>query len=242
MISFFAALQFLTIVPPVVRRDIRAAELGRSVASYPLVGLLMGVALLGASRQLASVFSPWIVAGVILMLWVLASGGIHMDGLMDAADGIFGGKTTEQRLNIMRDERVGAFGVLAAILLMLLKFVALAEGLSDFPALVLAPVIGRWTMSLAIVTFPYARSQGLGSALKREARPLYLVIATLIGSLICFLTAGLQALFVMGIAGLCLILLGQFVTKRVGGFTGDIYGGANELMELLVLLFFSLNL
>ncbi|NOH12155.1 MAG: adenosylcobinamide-GDP ribazoletransferase [Chloroflexi bacterium] len=242
MISFFAALHFLTIVPPVVQRTFRMDELGRSVASYPLVGLLIGALLLGLSWLLSNIFPPWIVAGLVLVVWVLASGGIHMDGVMDAADGLFGGRTADQRLTIMHDERVGAFGVLAAVFVLFLKLAALAEGASGFPSLLLAPVVGRWTMSMAIVAFPYARKEGLGSAMKNEARGMYLWVSTLFCVVIAYLSAGVPGLMAMGPAAFLLVLVGRFVVGRVGGFTGDIYGATNELVELFVLLSFSVSI
>ena len=92
--------------------------------------------------------------------WVLVTGALHLDGFLDSCDGLFGGHTPEARLRIMRDERAGAFAVIGGILLMLLKYAALAGNPHRIAALILAPVVGRWGMAVAVVAFPYGRPRG----------------------------------------------------------------------------------
>ena len=98
------ALQFLTTVPPLLRRTVTANELGRSVAFFPLVGLLIGLILFGLHRLLYAAFPSAILAAILLGVWILCSGALHFDGFVDAVDGLLGGRTAEDRMRIMRDE------------------------------------------------------------------------------------------------------------------------------------------
>jgi adenosylcobinamide-GDP ribazoletransferase len=125
-LSIVTALQFLTIVPPVIRRPFTPEELGRSVGWFALVGIVIGLALVGSDRALIMVFPTSIATALVLTIWVLITGALHLDGFLDTCDGLFGGRTAEARLRIMRDERVGAYAVVGGILLILLKYACLS--------------------------------------------------------------------------------------------------------------------
>lgn len=236
LVDFLAALQFLTVTPPILRRAFSSAQLGRATAYYPLVGLLIGLLLAVAGWLLGRVFPPFVVAALLLVLWVLASGALHLDGFLDACDGLFGGSTPERRLEIMRDERIGAFAFAGGALLLLVKFSALAMLVQNLPALVLAPVLGRWAMSLAVVAFPYARAEGLGREIKAHAGRPQALLATLLALAAAWLCAGARGLAALAVALLVLLLATRFTLARLPGLTGDIYGLLNELVEVAVLL------
>jgi adenosylcobinamide-GDP ribazoletransferase len=176
-------------------------------------------------------------AALLLSLWILLSGALHLDGFLDACDGLFGGHSAEQRLEIMRDEAIGAFAFAGGAMLLLTKFGALQGGSSA--ALLLAPTLGRWAISLCIVTFPYARAEGLGSAMKAHAGWRQVLLATTIAATAAWLAAGGWGLLALATIGLFVALLGRFVLGRIPGFTGDLYGAACESSEALVLLFFA---
>ena len=101
-----AALQFLTVTPPLVRRAFSMPELGRAVGYFPLVGTLLGTLLAAFDWGLAFLFPAGVRAALDLALWVALTGALHLDGFLDACDGLFGGRTVESRLEIMRDEQV----------------------------------------------------------------------------------------------------------------------------------------
>ena len=126
MVEILAALQFLTIFPPVIKRPFTIQELGRSAGFYPLVGLLLGGLMAGGYWLLGMVFPVPIVLVLVLVVWVTFTRALHVDGFMDCCDGLFGGFTPERRLEIMRDSRVGAFGVVGGALLVLAKYTFLA--------------------------------------------------------------------------------------------------------------------
>ena len=117
----------------------------------------------------------------MLALWIVLTGALHFDGLLDTADGLLGGDTPERRMQIMRDERTGAYGVAAGGLILLTMFGALNAIPGDrWPALVTAPLLGRCGISLCIALLPYARKQGLGRDIKDNARPVHAATALLI--------------------------------------------------------------
>ena len=234
------ALQFLTIVTPTLRRTVTPDELGRSVAFFPLVGLLIGLLLYGLHRLLYAAFPSTILAAILLGVWILCSGALHFDGFVDAVDGLLGGRTPGARLRILRDERVGAFAVAAAGTLLLLKFAALAAVGGAPAALIVAPLLGRWVMSVAVALFPYARAEGLGRAMNDSAGWPRVAGA----SAICVAALGVLAPSV-GIAatgaavvavGLITWLLIRFTLARIPGLTGDIYGALCEVGETVCLV------
>ena len=241
MIAILCAFQFLTILPPIIRRSFTAQELGRSVAFYPLVGLALGGVLYGVAVALDSVLSPYLLAVILLSLWLILTRGLHFDGFLDACDGLFGAFAPEKRMEIMHDSRVGAFGVAGGILLLLAKFSALLSLDHMLAALLLSPVLGRLMMSTAIVLYPYGREKGLGRDIKNNAGWVQLLIALLLSVVIAWFTAGWYGLIVL----LCILVLGNlwilFVLRRIPGLTGDIYGATCEICELLILISFTLN-
>lgn len=241
MIAFFAAVQFLTIMPPLIRRPFTPAELGRSVAFFPLVGFLIGGILAGLDRAGEWTRLPiTVTSALLLMAWMIATGALHLDGLLDTCDGLFGGRTPEDRLRIMRDERVGAFAVIGGILLLLLKFVTVAELpiLQRGTALIMSATVSRFGMTLLIVLFPYGRAEGLGRDMKDHARGMQVIIAAAIAALVGLLLDHWHGLLIMVVAGLIAWVLGRFALTRLPGLTGDIYGALCEVLEVLVLLAF----
>lgn len=233
-----AAVQFLTITPPLVRRSFTPAELGRAVAYFPLAGLLIGGLLVVCDRLFTWFLPPGVTAALVLTAWVLCTGALHMDGFLDTCDGLFGGHTPEDRLRIFRDERVGAFAVIGGVLLLLLKFQSLAALSNRSAALCLAPVLGRWGMAVAVVAFPYARADGLGRAMKNHARRSQALWASAIAAAIAWIAAGNLGLLFMLLSGALMLLVVCFVLTRLPGLTGDIYGALCELLEVGALLCF----
>jgi adenosylcobinamide-GDP ribazoletransferase len=236
--GFLAAVQFLTIAPPLVRRPFTAAEMGRSVGYFPLVGLLIGGLLAGLDRLFAFFLPPGVAAALVLTGWILCSGALHLDGFLDSCDGLFGGRTPEDRLRILRDERIGAFAAVGGFLLLLIQFQSLAALSSRSEALLLAPVIGRWGMAVAIVAFPYARAEGLGRAMKDHASWLQSLLASATAALVAWFVGGRLGLLIMLLSGPLMWLVPRFVLARLPGLTGDIYGALCQLLEVLVLLTF----
>src|SRR5215471_18662596 len=118
--SLILAVRFLTIVPVPGREDTGRSALGRAGWWFPVIGCALGAVLVVTDRALQGIVSPLLSALLVLSLWKLVTGGLHLDGLADCLDSL-GGRDAEQRLAIMRDSRIGAFGALGLILLLLLE-------------------------------------------------------------------------------------------------------------------------
>ncbi|MCP4167422.1 MAG: adenosylcobinamide-GDP ribazoletransferase [Chloroflexi bacterium] len=233
------AFQFLTLAPPLIRRPFTMGELGRSVGYYPLVGAVLGLILAALSWGLGFFFSPLLVAALVLASWIGLTGALHFDGFLDTCDGLFGGRTPEKRMEIMRDHRVGAYAVAGGGALLLIKFSTLAGSIDLVPALILAPTLGRWAMSMAIVLFPYGREAGLGRAMKDQAGQRDLILATAITALVALLSGHVLSAIAWLAAILVLFVVARFTLGRIPGLTGDIYGTLCELTEVAVLLVFA---
>jgi adenosylcobinamide-GDP ribazoletransferase len=138
----------------------------------------------------------------------------------------------------MRTKNVGAYAGAGGVLLLILKFAtiaSLAAGWDRFWIIVLFPAMSRWGMTLALSVFPYAREQGLGTAF-RGIKLNYIVVAGAIALIAAVIFAGLAGALLFAIATIIAILTGLWVTKLLGGLTGDIYGAINELSEVIILI------
>ena len=238
MNSLLAAFQFLTTFPAVIRRSFTAGELGRAVGFFPVVGLALGGIFYGMEIGLRLIFPSQVTAIFILTAWLLLTRALHFDGFLDTCDGLFGGFTSERRLEIMRDSRVGAFGVAGGVILLLTKYAAIIS-LPHLYGLLIAPVMGRWVLSMAIFAYPYAREKGLGRDMKDNVHGPQVVLATLVSLLAAWFFAGWTGLLAFVLAGLLLWLGAGFILRRISGLTGDSYGALCEMTEVIILLFFS---
>jgi len=234
-----AALQFLTLIPPIIRRPFTPRELGRAVGFFPLVGALLGGVLTMLDRLLSPVFPSSVAAALILTTWVIVTGALHIDGFLDSLDGLFGGYTPDRRLEIMHDERVGAFGFAGGVLLLTLKVTALTALPQRGAALLVAPTMARWGMSLSIALFPYARAEGLGRAMKDQTSWEQVVLSTAIALAVAWLSGRPLGWLALALTSLLTWLVARFVLGRIPGLTGDIYGALCETLELALLLTFA---
>ncbi|MBK0058604.1 adenosylcobinamide-GDP ribazoletransferase [Pseudomonas sp. S44] len=238
MLPFWIALQFLSSLPVSLPGMPEPRQMGRSLLFYPAVGLLFGLLLWAASALLQGVAAP-LQAALLLALWVLLSGALHLDGLADSADAWLGGFGDRERtLQIMKDPRSGPIAVVTLVLVLLLKFCALwvlvERGAGAW--LVLAPVVGRAAMLGLFLCTPYVRAGGLGSALA-EHLPRRAAGWVLLGSaLACLVLGGWLALWLLLVAALVFAFLRRQMCRRLGGTTGDTAGALLELLELGVVL------
>lgn len=236
MRAFWVALQFLTRLP--VPRSITASpeERGRSVPFYPLVGLLLGGLLLGMQGLLAAT-DAGLQSAMVLLVWVLLTGGLHLDGLADSADAWAGSHgDRDKALRIMKDSASGPAGVTAVVLVLLLKFTALSVLISEniWMSLVMAPVLGRLAIVFLFVSAPYVRPGGLGADHAMYIpRPAAIIVLILVAALV-IAPGGIGLAALTAALGLLLILRIMMI-KRLGGATGDTLGAACELIEVAVL-------
>ncbi len=213
-------------------------ELGASLVFFPLLGAAIGWLLALAGFLVQSAGSPLLTAAVVIALGVVLTGVLHLDGLMDTVDGLFGGHNVEQRLEIMRDSRVGSFAVAAGGCDLLLRFAALSMLAGDGRLIALAPALtaARFAMVYAIFAFRPARTSGLGAAFRAEANPYVALLAGLVAVAICYVAIGPVGVAMVAGAILLSHLIGMFAIGKAGGLTGDVYGAINEVVEVCLLV------
>lgn len=234
------AVQFLTRLPVPSLHEVTPRDAGRSLLFYPLVGLLIGALLFGLDQLLVEA-APLLRAVLLVAAWVVLTGGLHLDGWADMADAWIGGHGDRERtLAIMKDPACGPMGVVALLLLLLLKVAAL-EPLAGHGALLLivAPLLGRTLLLVLFLTTPYVRAGGLGETLSKALpRPAgWLVVAAVVSAMLLLPAPGWGVVVVLG--GLFL-LFRQALMSRLGGTTGDTAGALLEVCEVTVLLYASL--
>ena len=233
--GFWAALQFLTIFPTPLRHKVTARTSGKALTYFPLVGLILGGILLGLHYGLILVLPSSVVNALLIIALAILTGAHHLDGFIDTCDGVIAGKSKKERMSIMSDSKVGAFGIVGAILLLLLKYASLSSA-PILPALLLMPTLSRWAMVSIIFIFPYAKRYGMGLAFKQGANWQRLIIATIIALIVAVALLKWWGLVLMAALWLIAFGIASCFRSRLGGLTGDNYGAINELSEVLVLL------
>jgi adenosylcobinamide-GDP ribazoletransferase len=226
-----SAFALLTRLPLPNHRGTGAA----SAWAWPLVGAVLGALTAAlASLALGLGITPGVTAALVLGFGAVLTGGLHEDGLSDTADGLFGGWTRERRLEIMKDSRVGSYGVLALVLVTLARWSALTALLvfgGHWGALVASGALSRVPMALIMALVPNARGEGLSHATGRPSGAVALVGLGL-GVAVAGLAVGWAAL-VMLTAVLGVAVVVSFVAlRRIGGQTGDVLGASQQLAEV----------
>jgi adenosylcobinamide-GDP ribazoletransferase len=233
-----AAVTLLTRVPLGKRIAVDEHDVARSLAWLPLVGVALGGAVALTARLLEGRLDDAPAAVLIVAAWALATGAIHLDGLADSADSL-GARTREQRLAIMRDPRLGSYGVLALVFVILLKVTLVAAVLARGHHLWLLaiPAVARAAASAVSAGLPYAREQGTGAAMigggSRLERLAVALATALVVALAC---ARLRGLLAVAAAALVAIVVARLAQRRIGGLTGDVLGATIELAECAALV------
>lgn len=238
MIPFLVALQFLTIVPLRLPRAPTSADYAASIAWYPCVGLLVGTPGAAAAWALAGHLPATLVALAVLAFPAIVTGALHLDGLADCCDAIFAPRSTEERLAILKDSRVGVFGAVGLGLLLVARFAALATvPPAALPvAALLAPTLGRWAIVLGLRWLPPAKpGEGLAALFAERGRG-GLVVASLTAAAAAALLVRIWALPALVAAALIAAAAGRLAVARLGGATGDVYGATSECAELVIQL------
>jgi adenosylcobinamide-GDP ribazoletransferase len=243
---FLCALQFLTRLPTPHLDGFEADWIARSAPWYPVVGWIVG-ALSAGALLLASRLWPGLPAAVVaLATGFVVTGGFHEDGLADTADGLGGGQTPERRLEIMKDSRIGSYGVLALWGVLTIKAAALATlaPLQAALALILAHGAARAFAVMVMAVLSYA---GDPEAAKLKpapmgVRPQEAVIAVVIGlAPVALFMPPVQAASAIALAAWGAVTLALTARRLIGGFTGDVLGGVEQLAELGLVLGFAVK-
>jgi len=237
MRSLRVAFGLLTTLPFRLPDDWSAGDSGRASVWYPFVGLVIG-ALTWLTWKAMMFFLPPLVASVVtLVIWVVLTGGLHLDGLADCCDGLFTSASVERRLEIMKDPRMGAFGVIGLILVLLLKSAALA---SLTPAtsfgILLAASLARWCI-LPAALLPLARPSGMGADFAAGFRRSFVIWGAII-PLVIAIVLGADGILAVTAGLVSTVFVLWLAKSRIGGVTGDVFGMVVEVVETIVLLAF----
>jgi adenosylcobinamide-GDP ribazoletransferase len=245
-VPLLEALRFLTVLPLPGAPASDQRRIAAAIPWFPAAGWLIGLLLLPVGWLAGLLWDSDLVRAVLLVVaWGGITGGLHLDGLSDTFDAVLSWRPPERKLEIMRDSRVGAMGVLALIAVLLLKVAWLAAaGPGWWLAVLLAPAWGRWTALYGICWFPAARAGGLGHAfhvpVPRRAFALS-TLALLLGSLLLAGGRAGLALLAAALVWACTHLLARWWSRELGGLTGDTYGALCELGEVLALAVFAVQ-
>ena len=233
------ALGFLTIYPLRETDTWTPETLGSSMVYYPLVGLFIGLALWVLSVLLSRVLPMSIVSVMLLGCLAVMTGGLHLDGLADTIDGLSGGYSREETLQIFKDPHVGAMAVVGVVLVLLLKYASLnvLPGDALLPSLVLMATLSRSSMVQLACFSPYARaSGGVGEPFVRGIRREHFFITVGLTVGITLLFGGLRGVLIWILVSLVTLGYQTYCRERLSGITGDVLGATNEANEALVLV------
>lgn len=241
MKAFRFALSFLTIFPGGIKGEVDEKVFGASIKYFPVVGALLGLILAGIHLLVSTRMSQPAASVIVVISLIILTRALHIDALADTFDGLLGGRDKEHMLAIMKDSRVGSFGVATIAATFALKFSLLAAipAALTTGSLIAFPVLGRWAAAIAASTQPSARpGGGLGSLFAEQARPWEPVLSSIIAFAIVGITLWTRpaaALLAVGTAGAFLVIYVFLIKRKIEGMTGDTLGALIELTEIAVL-------
>ncbi|MEW6409892.1 MAG: adenosylcobinamide-GDP ribazoletransferase [Nitrospirota bacterium] len=236
--SIITAFKFLTILPlGGYLPDERA--IGKSIVFFPFVGITIGGILYISDYLLSTIFTRSVVDALLITVLVIITGGLHIDGFADTVDGIAGGKNPQDRLRIMKESNIGAVGVSCVVLLLLIKYSALLSiiEVQKGGALLMAPMISRWSQVQAICMGKSAREDGLGRIFIENGSAVKFLFATaFVTSMTIFVLPLIKVLLLLAIIFIISLIFLVFFNRMFNGVTGDAIGSVSEINEVIVLL------
>jgi adenosylcobinamide-GDP ribazoletransferase len=234
---FLIALQFLTIIPVNIKGKISEEDFGRSLVYFPIVGLLLGL-FLALIAFIAGPLPPLVRGSLILIAWIIITGGIHLDGFADTCDGFYGKRSREDILKIMRDSRIGAMGAIGLMALLLLKFAILSSVAQEdlWKVLVITAVFARWSQVLACTISKYARDEGKAKYFVEHAKYGACAAGALFTLILFWLVMSVKGVILFALLSAAMFLFIKCIQRRIGGMTGDTIGATSEVAEMATLL------
>jgi adenosylcobinamide-GDP ribazoletransferase len=236
--DFALAWRLLTAIPlPFFPADPNRPA-GLAAAYYPLVGLILGGLLAGAGQLFFFFLPPGVAAALLLALWAGLTGLLHLDGFMDSCDGLLPPRDPARRLEIMKDSRVGAFGVVGVILLLLIKLNALAALPPAYrmPALILIPALARWAMTWAMARYPLARREGTSVFFRAGLGWRQVIVASVMAGAAALILMSWEGAVMLVLTWLVMTGMARLALARIAGLTGDVYGAICEVAETVLLV------
>jgi adenosylcobinamide-GDP ribazoletransferase len=236
-------LQFLTRIPIKATLDVTEEDFGKGLAFAPFVGLVIGVLLYIVYLVVKNTFPVYLISTLIMVCYLILSGGIHMDGLGDTFDGVFSGRSKEKIMEIMKDSRTGTFGVLALVSIILLdiSLLSMLIPLCDGTIIIVFPILGRMGCLIGAGAFDYARKDGLAKSFVNHCGKNEIMIGIIITLVSVVLTmTSFSILLYVAISLIISYLLNLYFSKKLSGVTGDTIGAVCEISQMIFLLVIAL--
>lgn len=232
----------MTRIPININLKVERENFQKGVVYFPLVGLIVGAFEAAIFYISSRVVTFNISIFITVISHVAITGAIHIDGLGDTIDGIFSGREKERILEIMKDSRVGTFGALGIIFLIVGKIITLSSinAIEIYKAIIIAPIISRTLITFLMYKRKYAREkEGMGDLFISVLEKKNFIIALIIGIILISTIGRIKGVTLLIICFFLTILFRNYIEKRIDGVTGDILGASVELNELLVFLIYS---
>lgn len=246
MRSLAALFKFTTRLPIADSGDFSEEGVGASMKYFPLVGIVLGIIMYTCHSLLSRVFgsSPLLLSALIVLIYVILTGGLHLDGLSDTFDGIFSYRSKQRMLEIMKDSRVGVNGVIVLVLYFLLNVLLLSEiDIIELPRgafILLYPVIGRMNSVINCATAPYARTTGMAKAFVdkttlRGAVTAFVITIIYTVLVLSYFQLSMTFLMIVPLMAILGYYFARLMVRKIGGVTGDTLGAVLELSQIVSL-------
>lgn len=240
--QFLILIQFMTRIPVFIKIEYSNEKLGKSIKFFPLLGLIVGLILFGASIVFCKLvgmepLQRQIVALLIILVEIFVVGIIHLDGLADTFDALFSYTTKDKMLEIMKDSRVGTNGAVVLILYFIAKILLISEILAiDGRYLIIYPILARLSTSMNAGLGEYARKTGMSNGIIDENGLKEAIFSIILATILVVLIKGVKGIIITVIAILFILFFRRNVRKKIDGITGDTMGASLELVNLVVLM------
>jgi len=232
-------IQFLTAIPVPLNLDVNNEDFGKGLVFAPVVGMILGGILAFAYYVLGFAFPNYINGAAVVIIYIMLTGGLHLDGFGDTFDGLFSNRPKERKLEIMRDSRVGTNAVLAVYSILtidILMLTAIGDN-NALPVIILMPVAGRIGSLVSAGVSTYARStEGLGKSFIDYCGLREILTGLLISVPLFWIAGGLKYLLLLPLPVISAIIIVKFFSRKIGGATGDILGAVCELNQTVFLI------
>ncbi len=229
------AIGFLTRLPVKTPALLPEGAMGRAMWAFPLVGAYIGALSAAVYLLTHRILPEWPSALLALAAGIILTGALHEDGLADCADGFGGGRDKERKLEIMRDSRIGTYGTLALILSIMLRAAAVAKFYHPATALFVAHCLGRTALPVMMRSLPPASPTGVAAAVGTPGwRSVMIAVAIGLGFTVWFY--GINSPSPLIAALLAIVAMGCLAKRQIGGYSGDVLGATEQVVELSVLL------
>jgi len=238
MRAFLFSLQFLTVIPLKLARPPEVRDYAKAVFFFPVVGLLLAGMLISANLVLTIVYPPLLASLFLVILLTVLTGGLHLDGLADTFDALNSGKEQEAMLAVMRDSSTGVMGVLSIVSVFMTKVFLLTFIPRNIKSFAIAGMLvtSRWSMTVVLRFFKYARQQGKAREFVQNMSTPVLIAASCFAAIVSAASFGIRGIALLVVSGVVAFGFAHFAATKIGGITGDVLGAVNEISECVYLI------